>query len=385
MKILLVEDDLHTSELVSATLSAHRYAVDAIADGAAALDLITQWSYDLILLDIMLPSLNGIDLCRRLRTHACDTPILMLSAKDSTDDIVAGLDAGADDYLVKSGDSCQLLARMRALLRRSGNISAAPRLSWGLLCLDPASARVTYDQVDIALRPKEYTLLELFLRYPRRIFSRSAIVEHLWSMEDTPVEGSITNLIKDLRQRLKSIGMGMDLIETVYGLGYRLKEAPEKSGAIAPPPTYRPSSVKQSITEQGCADHSTVSKSVLAEDCGDDGAMPEPPGMATIQRISDRFHQSLKHRIAALEAAERSLQAGQLSFEQRKIARTEVHKLAGGLGTFGCDKASEIAQAIEALFDANLSQESLLTDQLSQLLHDLKQELEQSPTPASIS
>ena len=225
MRILLVEDELQTSKLISATLEAHRYAVDSVADGMVGLDMANRWTYDLILLDIMLPNLNGIEVCRRLRAKGCQTPILMLTAKNADEDVIAGLDAGADDYLVKTSHSSQLLARMRALLRRRGQ-SPSPVLSWGGLCLDPAAARVTYNENVIALRPKEYTLLELFLRNPHRIFSRSTIIEHLWSLDDTPVEGAITNLIKDLRQRLKSAGMTVNLIETIYGLGYRLKELP---------------------------------------------------------------------------------------------------------------------------------------------------------------
>lgn len=352
MKILLVEDDLHTRELIAATLLSHWYAVDAIGDGVVGLEMATQWNYDLILLDILLPNLNGLEVCRRLRSQDCQTPILMLTTKDSTADIVAGLDAGADDYLVKTGDSAQLLARVRALLRRSGSTSLSPVLTWGLLCLDPASARVTYNQHTIALRPKEYALLELFLRYPQRIFSRSVIIDHLWSAEDIPVEGVITNLIKDLRQRLKSAGMTTDAIETVYGLGYRLKELPEtlekSQDTLSPEPDLERE-----------PDHQTLS-----------------PGQTKIQQISERFQGSLPQRIAMLEAARRSLQAGQLHLAERQSALTEAHKLAGGLGTFGSDKASEIAQAIELLIADNLKQEALFTQQFAHLIETLKHELD---------
>jgi len=355
MKILLVEDDQQTSDLISATLLHQRYAVDAIADGAMGLEMAIQWEYDLILLDLLLPNLNGFEVCRQLRAQDCQTPILMLTAKDTTEDIVAGLDAGADDYLVKSCDSAQLLARVRALLRRSGSISASPVLRWGLLSLDPASARVTYNQAAIALRPKEYALLELFLRYPQRIFSRSAIIDHLWASEDTPVEGVITNLIKDLRQRLKLAGMQTDLIETVYGLGYRLRELPE----IEVKPQELPPA--------------------LAPDLETDWSLRELRGQMRIQQIQERFQGSLSQRIATLEDIQRSLQAGHLTLAERQSAHTEVHKLAGGLGTFGCGKASQIAQAIEDLLAENLRQEALLKAQFTQLLETLKQELAISP------
>lgn len=357
MKILLIEDDRYTSEVISTMLRDHHYAVDVITDGAAGLEMAARWSYDLILLDILLPKLNGIEVCRQLRDQSCRTPILMLTTKDSSEDVVTGLDAGADDYLTKSCDSSQLLARVRALLRRSSNIPPSPVLTWGLLSLDPAAARVTYQREEITLRPKEYALLELFLRNPHRILSRSAIIDHLWSMEDTPAEGSITNLIKDLRQRLKAAGVIDDLIETVYGLGYRLKEAPTSDDKT---PKYQEGEL--------------IAAAISTLDCCD-WTSQEQQGKLKIQHITERFHRSLKQRIAVLDAADQSLQAGNLSLEQRTAAQTEVHKLAGGLGTFGCNRASEVAKAIESLLEASLSQEVLLMNQLPPLLKELKQEL----------
>ena len=140
MKVLLVEDDQQTSELLSATLSAHRYAVDAIADGSEGLDLATHWSYDLILLDLLLPTLSGIEVCRRRPAQNCQTPILMLTTKASNEDVIARLDAGADDYVAKSCDSSQLLARVCVLMRRISSASAAPLLTWESLRLNPVSA-----------------------------------------------------------------------------------------------------------------------------------------------------------------------------------------------------------------------------------------------------
>lgn len=374
MKILLVEDDQHTSELLSATLSAHRYAVDTVADGSDGLELAIQWSYDLILLDILLPTLNGVEVCRRLRTQGCQTPILMLTTKNSNEDIVAGLDAGADDYVAKGCDSSQLLARVRALLRRGGQATAAPVLTWERLCLDPALAQVTYNQQVIALRPKEYSLLELFLRYPQHILSRSTIIDHLWSMEEPPIEGSITNLIKDLRQRLKSAGMVTDLIETVYGLGYRLKAAPKETGIA-----------ERENVERSSKDEGNASKIVSRIEQGDSWNVREQRGITAAQQIAERFWTSLKQRIGVLEAAAQSLQAGSFSLQQGKAARKEAHKLAGGLGTFGYAKASEVAQAIENLLETALlenllgvSQKTQLANQLAQLLEELQQSLTKS-------
>jgi DNA-binding response OmpR family regulator/HPt (histidine-containing phosphotransfer) domain-containing protein len=363
MKILLIEDDPHTSDLLSATLSAHRYAVDAIADGSAGLELAAQWSYDLILLDVLLPTLNGIEVCRRLRDQGCQTPILMLTTKSSNQDVITGLDAGADDYVAKTCDSSQLLARVRALLRRAGSAPSSPILTWGLLCLDPALARVTYNQQEIALRPKEYNLLELFLRHPQRILSRSAIIDHLWSMEETPVEGSVTNLIKDLRHRLKSAGMERDLIETVYGLGYRLKPVPkdnsepEGQGDLAP--SYG---------------HAAPAPTPVAE-ADDDWDLRQQRGITAIQQVTARFRISLERRMAVLETAVQSLEMGNFTVQQRQTACIEAHKLAGGLGTFGYARASEMAQAIEQLLDGQDGQDARLASQLSRLLLELRQAL----------
>jgi DNA-binding response OmpR family regulator/HPt (histidine-containing phosphotransfer) domain-containing protein len=348
MKILFIEDDQSTSELLSTTLSRHHYAVDAVADGSVGLELATQWNYDLILLDILIPTLNGIEVCQRLRAQGCQTPILILTTKDSDEDVIAGLDAGADDYVAKSCAPSQLLARMRALLRRGLNASSTPVLTWGLLCLDPVGARVTYNQTEIALRPKEYSLLELFLRHPQRVFNRSAIIDHLWSMEETPVEASVTNLIKDLRQRLKSTGMTDDLIETVYGLGYRLKAAPIESNRAF---------------------------SSSAAVASNDWTIQERRGIIAVQRIVERFRVSLEQRIEILEAVSQSLQTGDLGLKQLEAARKEAHKLAGGLGTFGYVRASEVVQAIECLLTTWDVQETRCAQQLVQLLEELRQEM----------
>ncbi|UBF30010.1 response regulator (plasmid) [Kovacikia minuta CCNUW1] len=375
MKILLIEDDLLTTELLSTALSSHHYAVDAIADGEAGLEMAIQWSYDLILLDILIPKLNGIEVCHRLRAQGCQTPILMLTVKDSNEDIIAGLDAGADDYVAKSCDSSQLLARVRALLRRGSTVSASPLLTWEHLCLDPALARVTYKQQVVALRPKEYNLLELFLRYPQRILSRSTIIDHLWSIDETPVEGAVTNLIKDLRHRLKSAGMVTDLIETVYGLGYRLKPVPEGS-----------SSAERGDGTIATAVKGLVAQSALVADAEGNWNVRTQQGIRAIEQIAERFQVSLEERLNLLEAVVRSLQTDSLSSQQRAAACREAHKLAGGLGTFGYIEASTLAQAIERLLEDRLKQEIRSTslseaDQLSQLLNELKQKLAQPLTP----
>ena len=149
----------------------------------------------------------------------------MLTARDTHQDKVKGLDAGADDYLIKPFDLEELAARIRALLRRE-KTALPPVLTWGELSVDPNSCQVTYQQKRLNLSPKEYRLLEFFLRHPRRMFSRAQLLDRLWSMDQIPEEGTVKAHISSLRQKLKNAGLEFNVIETVYGLGYRLRESP---------------------------------------------------------------------------------------------------------------------------------------------------------------
>jgi DNA-binding response OmpR family regulator len=223
MKILLVEDDASLAEALAEALAEQLYAVDIVADGESAWEQIQTLDFDLILLDVMLPKLDGIHLCKRLRSHSYQMPILMMTARDTSTDKVVGLDAGADDYMVKPVDLPELLARIRALLRR-GSTSTSPTLEWGSLRLDPATYEVSYDGQALRLTSKEYSLLELLLRNERRILSRRIIIEHLWSWENPPEEETVKAHIKSLRKKLRSVNAPEDLIETVHGIGYRLKQ-----------------------------------------------------------------------------------------------------------------------------------------------------------------
>ncbi|WP_013322392.1 response regulator transcription factor [Gloeothece verrucosa] len=226
MKILLVEDDVSIAEAIEEDLSDQHYLVEVAYDGQEAWELVDVFEYDLILLDVMLPKIDGISLCRKFRSRGCQTPILMITARDTVTDRVLGLDAGADDYLVKPFALQELSARVRALMRR-GNPSLPPVLEWGNIRLDPSSCRVYYQHEEIPLSPKEYKLLEFFLRHERRVFSRSQLLEHLWPFERLPEEATVKAHIRSLRQKLEACGAPSDVIETVYGLGYRLKEKPE--------------------------------------------------------------------------------------------------------------------------------------------------------------
>lgn len=199
-----------------------RYTVDAVKDGESGWQLVTAYEYDLLLLDVTLPKLDGLRLCQRIRQYGYASPILMLTARDTSADRIMGLDAGADAYMVKPFNIDELLAQIRALLRRGQHTFAAV-LTWGNLCLDPASYEVTYRKRPIRLTPKEFALLELLLRNGDRVLNRTTMIEKVWSWESFPGEDTIKAHIKSLRLKLKEAGAPKDLIETVYGMGYRLK------------------------------------------------------------------------------------------------------------------------------------------------------------------
>ena len=244
MKILLVEDDPATRQLLALHLTAARYTVEQATDGQIALALALDWNYDLIILDLNLPHLDGLSLCRHLRRRGTTTPILILTAKTGDEHIITGLDAGADDYVTKPFEVQSVMARVRALLRRGVVATEIPSLVWGRMQIDPGLAQVTYDGAVVPLTPKEYSLLELFLRHPHRVFSRSNILDHLWTIDDSPTEGAVTNLVKDLRNRLKRSGIAETVIQTVYGLGYRLGDPTEPiegadspEGVVSDPPS----------------------------------------------------------------------------------------------------------------------------------------------------
>lgn len=222
MRILLVEDDERIAEPLTEHLTYQYHVVDLAQDGITGWEQAQAVPYDMILLDLMLPRLDGITLCKRLRAAGYKAPILMLTAKDTTGDKVIGLDAGADDYLVKPFKLQELAARIRALSRRSPDIRA-PILICGKLQLDPSTYQVTYAGKLLSLTPKEYMLLEVFLKSPSRVFTRSELLDKLWECENVSGEETIKTHLKNLRRKFKAAGSESELIENVYGIGYRLR------------------------------------------------------------------------------------------------------------------------------------------------------------------
>jgi len=221
MRILLVEDDNRIAKPLAEDLRHQNHAVDIASDGIEGWDYIQSVNYDLILLDLMLPKLDGIALCKRLRAAKSNALILMLTARDTTSDKVIGLDAGADDYLVKPFELEELAARIRALSRRIPETKPLI-LSHGDLQLNPSSCTVTYGNQPLSLTPKEYMILECFLRNPAQVLTRAAILDKLWDFDRSSGEGTVKTHITNLRNKLKAAGSSENFIETVYGIGYRL-------------------------------------------------------------------------------------------------------------------------------------------------------------------
>ena len=354
MKILLVEDDESLANLVRDALIAQHYLVDLATDGQAGWELAESFTYDLILLDLILPKLDGIDFCKQRRDRGDRTPILLVTAQDTSTTKVTGLDAGADDYVVKPFDLQELLARIRALLRRTQD-ERTPILQWGAFRLDPRSCLVTYDEQPLKLTAKEYGLLELFLRNPQRIFSKSALLDRLWSFEEPPSETAVRTQMKGLRQKLKQAGARTDEIETIYGLGYRLK-AKEKKNTNAPA-TPRTADPPTSETERTPAN-------------------PPPPDPTKLNAIWQQHKPKYIERVAVVQKAIDALQTQTLSPQLREDALREAHTLAGGLGIFGFKDASNQAREIERIWLESSHLETEQIEQLVELVAALQRELD---------
>jgi DNA-binding response OmpR family regulator len=226
MRILLVEDNRRLSDSLRTTLVEDGYAVDTAYDGVEGEDMALLTPFDIIILDIMLPKRDGIEVCRSLRDQKMSTPILMLTARDALDDRVLGLDSGADDYLVKPFEIKELRARLRALLRRdSGNKSG--NLIIEDLRLDPSTHYVWRADTPLDLTAKEYSLLEYMMRNPNRLITREMVISHLWDYDQRIASNVVDVYIRRLRRKVDD-PFKVKLIETVRGAGYRLQD-PERN------------------------------------------------------------------------------------------------------------------------------------------------------------
>jgi two-component system OmpR family response regulator len=221
MRILVVEDELKMARLVKRELEAEGYAVDVATDGVEGLWLARENEYDAIVLDVMLPEKDGIEVCSQLRSDGIWAPVLMLTARGEVEHRVHGLDSGADDYLSKPFSFTELLARLRALVRR-GAKERPTLLRVGDLELDPASRRVWRGKVPVALTAKEFALLEYFMRHPDAVLSRRTLIEHVWDFAYDGDSNVVDVYVRYLREKVDR-PFGRDSIETVRGAGYRIR------------------------------------------------------------------------------------------------------------------------------------------------------------------
>jgi two-component system, OmpR family, response regulator len=226
MRILVVEDELKMASLIRRGLVEEGYAADVAATGEDALWMGQAHPYDAIVLDVMLPGAGGFETCRQLRTAGVWAPVLMLTARDAVEHRVAGLDAGADDYLTKPFSFAELLARLRALVRRGG-VERPAALEVGDLRLDPASRRAWRGEQEIHLSPKEFALLETFMRRPGQVLTRLQLLEHAWDFAYENRSNVIDVYVRYLREKIDR-PFGTDSIETVRGVGYRLQAEGER-------------------------------------------------------------------------------------------------------------------------------------------------------------
>ena len=229
MRVLIVEDDPVLGHELAMSLGEEGYAVDRAIDGMEGQEMAEVFPYDAIILDILLPRKDGIEVCRTLRQRRIDAPILMLTARDGVADRVRGLDSGADDYLVKPFALHELLARLRALLRRSPSAGASGigtqktgELTVGDLSLDPATHHVQRAGQRLTLAAKEFALLEYFMRHPGQVLSRRQIEDHIWNYDFISSSNVVDVYVRRLRRKIDD-PFPVKLVETLYGLGYRLR------------------------------------------------------------------------------------------------------------------------------------------------------------------
>lgn len=337
MKILLIEDDEILATQLTDYLTAQNYVIESVGDGKLGLEYVQAATYDLILMDLHLPGEDGIALCRQVRQVGYSGAILLQTTESDSDYKVAGLDAGADDYIVKPFSLNELSARIRALLRRPQTVTA-PVLQWGEIQLNPITCQVSYANQPVALSPKEYNLLELFMRNPQRVFNSTMLLEQVWRFDETPGDETVRTHIKRLRQKLKQVG-AKDVIENIYGMGYRLKTPATHVLASTPPEPVDPA---------GQARHFAIS-------------------------AIGQFQDIIFARLAVLDLA---ATVPVLSEALQEQAQQAAHKLAGALGMFGIPEGSNYSRQLEIHLQSppqSIDQEALvtLTDKLHQALQQV--------------
>lgn len=377
MKILIVEDDELVLTILRKYLPPQHYILDAVTDGEMGWSYGSSFEYDLIILDILLPSVDGISLCRRFRSEGFLTPILLLTSQNTLSAKVQGLDAGADDFVVKPFEQAELCARIRALLRRS-NTNPLPILTWGELLLNLNTYEVSYCGQPLSLTAIEYDLLELLLRDSQHVFSSDEIIDRLWSSEEYPSEATVRSHIRRIRQKLAKLGAPKDFLATLHGRGYFLK-TPSTEESKFPISNLtklenRFSSTKDSMPElpatlQYQASHNLFSPSQIHQQYIN---LLNEQWKTKKEQCLEQLHVLSQHVFEMNESS--------LSSKSKKSAHMIAHKLAGTLGFFGLINSMNSSLQLEELLDKTESFNHSHISQMQKLLACIYDQVNETKT-----
>jgi DNA-binding response OmpR family regulator/HPt (histidine-containing phosphotransfer) domain-containing protein len=370
MRILLVDDDAALRELLTHRLSAENYAIDAASDGDQGWEYATTYEYDLLILDVLLPRLDGVTLCQKLRSEGYAMPILLLTGQNSRDAKLTGWAAGADDYVVKPFDEAELIARIRALLRRS-QTNPLPILTWGELWLNTNTNEASYGDQALALTAKEYAILEMMLRDSQHVFSNEEILDSLWTSEDFPADATVRSHIRRLRHKLSAIGAPSDFITTAHGHGYYLKpmemdacDLPDTAPPFPPPTPLPPTDQPSPEAAQAAQYHQLLNQTWQKHQAG------------------------CRDRVEQLARAIAQLATHTLSRDTQAEAYRLAHTLSGTLGTFGLTDAMQISRQIEQEIHPDLYLEPMQGPNLQRqitTLHQIVSEMRSLPEPIALN
>ncbi|MEM9541847.1 MAG: response regulator [Cyanobacteria bacterium P01_E01_bin.42] len=331
MRILLIDEDEKLIEVLKRSLTECNYVVDTVSNGEQGWTYVSTYTYDLVILETILPDIEGIHLCRHFRENGYIMPILFLTARTTSNDKIQGLNAGADDYLEKPFDFDELIARIRVLLRReTSNVFST--LHWGKLQLNPCNLEVTYNGQFLSLTAKEYTLLELFLHHDRSVLDTHEIIEGLWNAEESPSPATVRSHLKGLRRKLQQAGAPRDFIETVRGQGYRLKMPSEMDSNAKPD--------RQDLN------------------------------LKALGTIWENYRQNSQQQLQQLEYVAEAIATGSLQAKQQEQALLTAHSLSENLSIFGLERGGKLARDLAHSLQGDYPQLA----RFSRVLDALKQE-----------